>query len=124
VLLPGDRPENLQLDKGERWKLLTVRNWDESHIGEWTLSIVDMKEGDAGCVSAAYSISYGPNTLGCDTLENMKLCADGAIDPFGVLTSDQLAYVSGFEDNGRTAAEACCACGGAGLNCDEIVDQL
>jgi hypothetical protein len=51
-------------------------------------------------------------------------CEDGDLDPFFYLSQGEFDELSGFVDNGLTAAEACCACGGAGLDGDEIVDQL
>jgi subtilisin-like proprotein convertase family protein len=44
ILHPGQRPENTQVD--ERWKLSTVRNWNEPANGDWTLRIVDRRAGD------------------------------------------------------------------------------
>ena len=71
ILTPGSRPENTQLsatttsspsaasddDLDQRWKLMTVRNWGESAIGDWKLVIRDLKQGDfAGdCADAPYS---------------------------------------------------------------------
>jgi hypothetical protein len=125
VLHPGRRPESTQLDDGERWKLLTVRNWDESPIGEWTLSIVDLKEGDTdACVSKAFTWTFGDTEFTCSQLESFGYCADGVLDPFFYLYQEEFDEFSVFVDNGLTAAEACCACGGAGLDGDEIVDQL
>jgi len=44
LLHPGQRPENTQVD--ERWKLMTVRNWNEPANGDWSLRIVDRSAGD------------------------------------------------------------------------------
>ena len=44
ILHPGQRPEKTQVD--ERWKLSTVRNWNEPANGNWTLRIVDRRAGD------------------------------------------------------------------------------
>jgi hypothetical protein len=115
------------LDEGERWKLLTVRHWDESPIGEWTLSIVDLKEGDTdACVSKArgWIWPYCGEEITCDALEYYGYCEAGVLDPFVYLTPEEFDELSVFVDNGLTAAEACCACGGAGLDSDEIDDQL
>eukprot|EP00536_Pseudo-nitzschia_multiseries_P007897 jgi/Psemu1/256671/estExt_Genewise1Plus.C_1910029 len=48
VLHPGKLPENGQLDtrdESQFWKLMTVRNREESPFGEWVLSITDEKAG-------------------------------------------------------------------------------
>ena len=44
ILAPGQRPETTQVD--ERWKLSSVRNWNEPANGDWTLRIVDRRAGD------------------------------------------------------------------------------
>lgn len=44
ILHPGQRPEDTQVDA--RWKLSTVRNWNEPANGDWTLRIVDRRAGD------------------------------------------------------------------------------
>mmetsp|Transcript_11918 Transcript_11918/g.28633 ORF Transcript_11918/g.28633 Transcript_11918/m.28633 type:complete len:1167 (-) Transcript_11918:47-3547(-) len=39
LLHPGRRPESQVV---QRWKLMTVRNWGESPVGDWKLSITDL----------------------------------------------------------------------------------
>jgi kexin len=47
VISPGRRPENTQQSSSAWWKLMTWKFWGENPDGEWTLSIVDLKRGDA-----------------------------------------------------------------------------
>lgn len=42
VLTPGKRPETGALDDGERWKLMTLKNWGEDPTGKWKLKIRDL----------------------------------------------------------------------------------
>lgn len=126
VLHPGRRPENTLLDTDQRWKLLTVRTWGEDPNGEWTLSIVDLKAGDAGeCVSAPWEIliNGGDQTIDCNYLERAEYCLDGELDPSNVLRQSSFNYIFNALDNGRTAADACCPCGG-GIDRDQISDRL
>jgi subtilisin-like proprotein convertase family protein len=97
VLLPGNRPESTQLEKGKRWKLLTVRNWDESPIGEWTLSIVDLKVGDTyACVSRAWTFLSEDIEATCVDLEKYEICKDGALDPFDLLTTEKIVILGSW----------------------------
>lgn len=43
ILHPGKRPEK---SKSEYWKLMTVRNWGEETIGDWTITIIDIEKGN------------------------------------------------------------------------------
>jgi subtilisin family serine protease len=125
MLHPGQRPENTQLDEDERWKFLTVRSWGESAIGDWSLSIVDLKAGDvAECASAAWA--YEPDSatsITCHKLELLQYCSESVLDPLDKLDTGSFNLLFGHVDNDRTAAEACCACGG-GINTNDVVDQL
>jgi subtilisin-like proprotein convertase family protein len=127
VLQPGMRPENTQLDEDERWKLLTVRSWGESPVGEWGLSIVDLKDGDVGaCIDQAWTFKIdGFGDATCLNLESSGLCEDGVLDPYDQLagSDDGYDFFFGFVDNGLLAEDACCACGG-GTRTDDIIDQL
>jgi subtilisin-like proprotein convertase family protein len=38
---PSKRNENTILSEGTKWELMTVSNWGESPVGNWTLSITD-----------------------------------------------------------------------------------
>ena len=42
LLHTGNTPEDTQLEKSERWKLMSVRNTGESPIGVWSLSVRDL----------------------------------------------------------------------------------
>jgi subtilisin-like proprotein convertase family protein len=125
VLHPGDRPENTQRSAEDRWKLLTVRNWGESPEGEWTLEMVDTKEGDAGeCQSLPWLNTIGRVEIDCNFLEKQAYCVDAEVDPSGVLSTPLINAIFGFEDeDGVFAEEACCACGG-GISDAGVTDQL
>ena len=74
VLHPGKRPEDNQLTGGERWKLMTVRNWGEDPTGNWQLKIRDLVErvdtGDDNIFRSWKLIIYGRDTsvLGSATI--------------------------------------------------------
>lgn len=124
VLLPGQRPENSQLADDERWKLLTLRSWGESGIGDWTLSIVDTVDGDAGdCVSLSWDLPSNGNEFQCFDLARADLCRDGVLDPFNRTTPEQYESIFGTRYDGLLASEACCECGG-GKPADAVVDRL
>lgn len=126
VLHPGRRPETTQLAEGARWKLLTLRSWGESAIGEWTLSIADRVEGDVSeCVNGPWSIELpSGHEIQCFDLGRLGLCSDGILDPSGELRDGGL-YDAVFlaKDGTMLASDACCACGG-GMDVDGIVNQL
>jgi len=99
LLVPGQHPENTS--PVERWKLMTLRNWGESPIGDWTLSITDQRQGDyRECVDIPpyefpvedlpiqlvvgdfpYALFYGEEPLSCIKLTLTSLCADGGPGP-------------------------------------------
>lgn len=122
ILHPGRRPENTQVE--DRWKLLTVRNWGEDPNGEWTLTIVDLKKGDAGdCASQTWSTDIGNQRVDCNYLEFMGYCQNGQVDPFGLVNPSVYDYIFAYQDEGVLAQQACCACGG-GLTADKVSDLL
>jgi subtilisin-like proprotein convertase family protein len=41
ALHPSKRDESTILEEGLKWELMTVSNWGESPVGNWTLSITD-----------------------------------------------------------------------------------
>jgi len=113
IMHPGQRPENKQGD--ERWKLTTVRNWNELASGDWTLRIVDQSPGDfSECADIPWSIDVG-QTLDCQYLSVMDVCEDGGQ---GSRLSDVFGGVDNITDsifldaNGLGPADACCECGG------------
>jgi subtilisin-like proprotein convertase family protein len=131
ILSPGRRPENSQ--NIERWKLLTVRNRDESANGVWSLSIVDNAQGDLStCIdtlgwSVELPVDESQNTsLGCDQLSASNACVNGAE---GQLFSTYFPGATGLSDpalagtDGLTPDIACCACGG-GLTASNLADML
>lgn len=100
LLHPGQRPENSQ--STERWKLMTVQAWGESANGEWTISMLDRREGDVNsCVNLPdWSVGITLNTgdvvaVTCDFLERQGTCDDGGLPP------------SFADQNGITAGGAC-----------------
>ena len=90
LLAPSKRPENTQLGGEQRWKLMTVRNWGESPVGEWTLTMVDEEEGIMeDCADFPFQFRQaapevvGPNVfyeVTCDSLANRTACSDGVIN--------------------------------------------
>jgi hypothetical protein len=123
VLHPGNRPENTQLDDGEQWKLLTVRSWGELARGKWTISLKDISGGDvSSCADypflPEFQGSNSPFYIDCGAAESERFyCIDGQ------LRDDAPEEFIEVEYEGRTADEACCACGG-GLSTDDFVDQM
>ena len=125
---PGQRPENTPTD--ERWKLMTVRNWNEPANGDWTLRIIDQSAGDLdGCGDIPdWSVLVDSLEIDCQLLSvQLGVCANGAQSSnfFDVFTS----AVSGITDpafddaNGVGPADACCACGG-GIPVTSTADLL
>jgi hypothetical protein len=123
MLTPGRRIENTQLDPSQRWKLLTVRNWGESAVGTWELSIRDLRPGDvAECADAPFVIDINTQLVTCATVETEEWCIDGARNP---ITADgqNLDEIFMHKVNGTTLSEACCACGG-GLTAADVSHRL
>ena len=111
VLHPSKRPEDTALGEDERWKLTTVRNYFENPSGNWTLTIIDEDpEKVTGCINGAYEneiVEDGSTIfLDCNQLETVfEDCKDGKV-------LNPAVFDEVDEENGTTAAEACCACGG------------
>ena len=102
-LTPGSRPENSQLDENTPWRLRTVRSWGEAAEGTWSLSIADMKPGDAfNCADiSSWLIEWqGYDLWNCDKIDSIYY---RYIDPY-------LPYFNKLYDGGLK--DACCACGG------------
>jgi subtilisin-like proprotein convertase family protein len=125
VLHPGKRPENSQDET--RWQLLSLQFWGENAIGEWTLSIQDVVEGDVDeCVNGVwqYAIENVGLSVDCADLERTNLCQDGELDPSSTL--DAATYNAIFvspDERGLVPADDCCACGG-GKPASEVADVL
>ena len=114
LLSPGGRPEDSQ--DTQPWELLTVRAWGESAVGNWTLNLTDIYQEEVdplACVD--YSWQYKGTT--CQFLSDQYYCSGGKI--IANLSTDELQS----QVNGRTLAQACCACGG-GLLRSQIKDRL
>lgn len=113
ILHPSRRPENRQLPGNETWKLMTVRNWNESPIGEWKLSIVDEYPGTREtCANEPFEYllqnsggSY--DVYNCLDAEARFHCRNGQ-----VRNEELVAQLMDRSRNNLTAAEACCVCGG------------
>ncbi len=43
----------------KEWKFMTVRDWDESSVGEWKLTVADMESGKTGVFDSWELILYG-----------------------------------------------------------------
>jgi subtilisin-like proprotein convertase family protein len=131
ILAPGERPENSQ--EVERWKLTTVRAWGETANGDWTLRIVDRREGDIStCVDrAGWSVNItfadGPVELDCGAFGRVNACSNGGEG--SSFYSVFYGIASGIEDpiftdaNGVSVVEACCVCGG-GQSASAVQDVL
>jgi subtilisin-like proprotein convertase family protein len=132
ILAPGERPENSQ--EVERWKLTTVRAWGETANGDWTLRIMDRREGDVStCVDRAgwsvnVTFSDGSSAeLDCGAFGRLDVCSDGG-ESSGFY-SFFIGSASGLDDpiftdeNGVSVVEACCACGG-GQSASAVQDVL
>lgn len=123
VLTPGRRIENTQLNSTQRWKLLSVRNWGESAVGSWELSIRDLRPGDAAeCADAPFVIDVNKESVTCSTVETQQWCIGGARNP-EVENGQNLDQLFTRKVNGITISEACCSCGG-GLDTTDVNDRL
>lgn len=101
LLAPGLHPENTNPVEG--WKLMTLRNWGESPLGDWTLSLTDRRPGDLRqCVDTAYSVLFGSDELTCGELRLAEICADGGPGPQFELLEAELGFAAlddpGLED--------------------------
>jgi subtilisin family serine protease len=126
VLLPGERPENTQVDDGERWKLLTLRSWGEKGNGDWLLSIADTVEGDvANCVDLPWVYTLDGIQYDCYDFEqtNPPICQDGILDPYNITSPALFVDLFKTKHNGVLATQACCQCGG-GNNTSTFPDRL
>jgi hypothetical protein len=96
ILTPGQRPENHQSVRNERWKLMTVRSWGEGSVGNWTLTIVDAKAGGvSNCIDQVPESGYNDLLFTCPRAD------DNPDDALTMLCQREAAI-----------AAACCMCGG------------
>ena len=124
VLLPGNRPENTQIDDEERWKLLTVRSWGEKATGDWTLSILDTVDGDVSdCVDLPFTYSLDGIEYSCKAFFTSGLCVDGILDPNNATSPELFAELFLTEQEGLLTTQACCQCGG-GMSTSMFSDKL
>ncbi|KAG7367189.1 subtilase family protease [Nitzschia inconspicua] len=123
LLTPGRRIENTQLGPDQRWKLLTVRNWGESAIGIWELSIRDLNPGDvATCADAPFALENDNEIVTCSTVDDQQWCFRGVRNP-ETTTEQNIDILFTQKVNGMTLSEACCTCGG-GLTASDVNDRL
>ena len=125
VLHPGKRPETTQLGDDDQWKLLTVKNWDEIGLGEWTLDIVDKAVEDTSpCVNHDWTLRVGDDEISCRYFEMFSYCVGGSIDLEEMKSYDE-DYLLNLDGTDRlTVAEACCMCGGGQSRNGVTIDML
>jgi Proprotein convertase P-domain len=114
VLHPSPRPEASPWTTDKTWKLMTVRNWGEDPVGNWTISIIDKAAGNrplGDCVDKPFQGSSGDENgqtdfINCFGLEAIGWCRDGSVL--------RPSIVEGVVDeiSKLRADEQCCACGG------------
>ena len=120
VLHPSKRPEDTALGEDERWKLMTVRNYFENPSGNWTLTIIDEDpEKLTGCINGAYENEVVEDRttifLDCNQIETVyEDCKNGKV-------LNPAVFDEVDEENGTTAADACCACGGGTPFPDDVL---
>ena len=107
ILTPGKRPENTILDTNQRWKLLTVRSWGESAIGDWKLSIRDVAPGDAlPCADYPWYFNASDgNEISCDFFVSQHFCANGTIIAANI--GSNLNVLTSLTYDGRTIQGTC-----------------
>ena len=112
ILHPGKRIEKTFTGEGDKWVLLTVRNWGESPIGKWKLSIRDLREGSLGdCADQHFYIDEF--AMVCNSFKTLGACLNGSLNST-FWQDPSFAYFFSVTDetNGKNFQEACCVCGG------------
>ena len=131
ILHPGNRPENNQLERDEDengeddedayqhwWKLSTVRHWEESAFGTWTLTIRDVSKGDVDpCIDYAFSQTVDNLPITCSTMARTSRCKEGTVNTIN-------GNILNAQYEGRTVQQACCVCGGGTSSRNGFVDRL
>lgn len=80
LLVPGQHPENTNPVEG--WKLMSLQNWGEPPIGDWTLSITDRQQGYfRECVDLPWTIISDGDDAICLDLLSSGICTDGGPGP-------------------------------------------
>lgn len=73
ILTPGRRPENTQQAESVWWKLMSWKFWGEDPSGEWTMSVVDLKKGDATFEGTCADYEWNVfDRVTCSVLERSK----------------------------------------------------
>jgi subtilisin-like proprotein convertase family protein len=113
ALHPSKRDEDTTLPEGTKWELMTVSNWGESPVGDWTLSITDERLDAANLSTINYLLGwdifiYGSNnttdgsdvtTNGSDnTTDGSDNTTDGSEDssPSSILRIQHIVTMAGF----------------------------
>jgi subtilisin family serine protease len=126
LLAPGNRPEVAQLDVDERWKLMTVRAWGESPLGNWNLNVTDLSAGDvSACVDRLWHVNVGTR-LNCRGVEKLEYCANGQVNRAKIESyNDEFLFDLLDDDEGLAFDQACCVCGGGRTRADgDFVDKV
>lgn len=130
VLHPGRRPEYTQSDYDEAWTLLSVKTWGEDPMGDWTLQVTDVTPGDTPtedtCIDANWSVLlFDSSELTCMVLTKSGACQDGVLNPLGIVSEQDMAFLMNQADeNGVLPTQACCSCGAAGIDPTNVPSQL
>ncbi|CAB9505040.1 Furin-like protease 1, isoform 1 [Seminavis robusta] len=115
VLAEEKRPINQQFTTEQRWKFLSYAAWGESPVGNWVLTIGDLRPGLLStCSDLAWGVEQNGQSFSCDAIKNA-----GVTDCSTQF--DQAIIMATFE--GRTAVDACCVCGG-GQEVTEVTNVL
>ena len=116
ILSPGNRPVTWQPEEDARWKFLTYSAWGTPPQGDWTLTIVDQSPGIIrDCQDYEWTFEQDGSTYLCSNFDDATDCTNPDQVP------DQSLVLGTFE--GRTALDACCACGG-GVDLRTIPNEL
>lgn len=110
----GPKPENTHSNRWSFWEMMTVRNWGESPVGEWTLAIRDDRAGNLQdeCVDIPWTFILAATAefpagakVTCNSIRRTGTCANGA------LVNEDLVFLLDSQ-SGQPPNEACCVCGG------------
>ena len=73
IISPGRRPENTQHSEIGWWQMMSVTFWGEQPNGQWTLSLLDMKDGDVFAEGSCANYEWlFTDKISCSILERSK----------------------------------------------------